>query len=98
NGAPPLSLHDALPIYNVQAAPADADHELPLLDSRLSGVRFGSAVHDLLESIIGNAWPAPRETATTSQLADGAHTLRRYGLIRNRDRKSTRLNSSHVSS
>src|SRR5699024_3931478 len=71
--------------HNVQAAPADADHELPLLDSRLSGVRFGSAVHDLLESIIGNAWPAPGESATTSQLAEVAHTLRRYGLIGNRD-------------
>jgi exodeoxyribonuclease V beta subunit len=63
----------------------DAEGTLPALDSRLSGVRFGSAVHDILEEWVGNsrreAWPAPGQTATEEQYEFVARRLRQYGLI-----------------
>ena len=52
---------------------------------RLSGVRFGSAVHDLLEAQLKNPkhgpWPAPGEALAHAQRRQVYDILRKYGLI-----------------
>ncbi|MES1925540.1 exodeoxyribonuclease V subunit beta [Salinisphaera sp. T31B1] len=64
---------------------ADAEGTLPALDARLSGVRFGSAVHDVLEAWVGNderiAWPAPGAPLPEEARTYLVRTLRQYGLI-----------------
>src|SRR5699024_857254 len=55
------------------------------LDPRLSGVRFGSAVHDVLEAMVGNpdrdVCPAP-DTPCTAELRTLVQArLRQYGFI-----------------
>src|SRR5690606_41428727 len=70
-----LSLHDALPIFEVLEAEADAIHELVARSAgRVLRVRFENL---------------PRRFAGGVQAGD-------RGVGRRRDRKSTRLNSSHV--
>ncbi|AWN17259.1 exodeoxyribonuclease V subunit beta [Salinisphaera sp. LB1] len=67
------------------ALDAGAEGELPRLDARLSGVRFGSAVHDLLEEQLKHArhgpWPAPGQPLAHAQRRQVHDTLRQYGLI-----------------
>ncbi|RJS91048.1 exodeoxyribonuclease V subunit beta [Salinisphaera sp. Q1T1-3] len=68
-----------------EALAADAPRELPRLDTRLSGVRFGSAVHDLLENQLKppthSPWPEPGEPLADAQRRAVYDTLRKYGLI-----------------
>lgn len=72
----------ATPAEALETAP---EGELPRLDDRLAGVRFGSAVHDILETWVGNdrrtPWPAPGEPLTQEHRQFVARTLRQYGLV-----------------
>jgi exodeoxyribonuclease V beta subunit len=54
---------------------------LPKLDDRLAGMRFGSAVHAVLESVRAVDWPAPGGALNAGQRGRIAATLRRYGLL-----------------
>ncbi|NNC22898.1 exodeoxyribonuclease V subunit beta [Salinisphaera sp. USBA-960] len=67
----------------------EPDGELPALDSRLSGIGFGAAVHDILETCLssGNhiSWPAPGEPLTNKHHDIVARRLRQYGLIDDSD-------------
>src|SRR5699024_11355834 len=81
-----LSLHDALPIFDeVAAAEQRAEH----------GQRpeAGKAVDRLLGLVLDQAGHCHRAARRNLQRGLGAAGLDR----RDRDRKSTRLNSSHVS-
>ncbi|HET7314508.1 exodeoxyribonuclease V subunit beta [Salinisphaera sp.] len=68
-----------------EALEAEPDGELARLDKRLSGVRFGSAVHDILENRVGNAnvspWPTPGEPPAGEHRDLVTRTLRKHGLI-----------------
>lgn len=61
------------------------DGVLPKLNSHLSGVRFGSAVHDILEIWVGSPartpWPAPGEPCADEHYDVVKNKLRQYGLI-----------------
>jgi len=82
---PEAGAEDELTAAPAETRTADAEGTLPRLDARLAGVRFGSAVHDVLEEWVGNAkrktWPAPGDALTAEQHAFLVKTLRQYGLI-----------------
>lgn len=73
------------PASDAEETETETSDELPTLDPRLSGVRFGSAVHDLLETNVGNSnrprWPKPGEPLSDDQRETVARHLRQYGLI-----------------
>ena len=82
---PEPGAEDELTSQPAEALEAEAEGELPKLDARLSGVRFGSAVHDLLEEQLKNSkhgpWPAPGDPLAHAQRRQVYDTLRKYGLI-----------------
>ncbi|MGB7755900.1 MAG: exodeoxyribonuclease V subunit beta [Salinisphaera sp.] len=82
---PEPGAEDELASQPAEALEAEAEGELPKLDTRLSGVRFGSAVHDLLEEQLKNPkhgpWPAPGEPLAAEQRRHLYNVLRKYGLI-----------------
>src|SRR5207302_7018413 len=88
----PLSLHDALPIYTI-VRPGAARHDLELVPRRLvrdpfvreclGDARLHCAGHRVQVSVI---------TCDDDEVVDGERLAR----VLARDRKSTRLNSSHV--
>lgn len=82
---PEPGAEDELASQPAEALEAEAEDELPKLDARLSGVRFGSAVHDLLEEQLKNPkhgpWPAPGRPLTDEQRRQVYNVLRKYGLI-----------------
>ena len=87
---PEAGAQDELASTGVEALEAQDEGMLPRLDERLSGVRFGSAVHDVLEAWVGNAerdaWPEPEQALTDDQHAFLVKTLRQYGLIGDEER------------
>ncbi|KEZ79079.1 exodeoxyribonuclease V subunit beta [Salinisphaera hydrothermalis] len=82
---PEPGAEDELASQPADTLEAEAEGELPKLDDRLSGVRFGSAVHDLLEAQLKNPkhgpWPAPGEALAHAQRRQVYDILRKYGLI-----------------
>src|SRR5690606_39590583 len=89
-----LSLHDALPIYVV---PQDLDELVPVFPALL--VPQADGMPDLVDHVAGAAAPPRRgvEAQMDPLLAPFAPHRRRATVART-DRKSTRLNSSHVKS
>src|SRR5690606_41995280 len=86
--APPLSLHDALPISSTSSAPTAARDTTPAATpSPVS--RSATTVRrlDLVTPLVVSVLPAHRRFAV---LDSSAMTMQ------SSDRKSTRLNSSHV--
>ncbi|MES1939004.1 exodeoxyribonuclease V subunit beta [Salinisphaera sp. T5B8] len=82
---PEAGAEDELASAPSEIVAADNEDSLPALDARLAGVRFGSAVHDVLEEWVANAkraaWPAPGAPLTDEQRAFLIKTLRKYGLV-----------------
>jgi len=86
---PEPGAEDELAATAAETDPADDAGALPKLDERLAGVRFGSAVHDVLEDVLKNRqhtptstpWPAPGEPLGERQRRFVYDTLRKYGLI-----------------
>lgn len=80
------AMDEATPATSVLPPPED-DPAVPELDSRLGGVSFGSAVHDLLETQLQPqprelaSWPMPGQEPNSAQQQLVYETLRRYGLI-----------------
>ena len=87
---PEAGADDELASAAVETLEADPEGTLPKLDERLSGVRFGSAVHDVLEEWVGNTqrgtWPAPGAPLDEDQRDFLLKTLRQYGLIGEEER------------
>src|SRR5699024_12841068 len=90
----PLYLHDALPILSAQ--------DEPLFDVIVSNPPYIDEEDEHLARLV--AEPISALSAPNHGLADIAHIvkqapqhLRKGGLLAIEDRKSTRLNSSHVS-
>src|SRR5207253_11281717 len=82
----PLSLHDALPIFT---------EKLPKPTSRTSWPRLSSA--PIVSSIVSTARDASlRASPVASATAAISSCLFKASPPHERDRKSTRLNSSHV--
>src|SRR5699024_11468116 len=95
---PPLSLHDALPIYI--SSVFITEHVQPELDSyRFSKIATsfdnldGNDTEGALLAKTHKTEETLDATNAYSQLKTGIGKVRKYGT----DRKSTRLNSSHVS-
>ncbi|ROO32848.1 exodeoxyribonuclease V subunit beta [Salinisphaera japonica] len=75
----------------LQIADADSQAVLPELDTRLGGVRFGSAVHDLLEDALnrekrdgaepGSTWHLPGASPRENEIEAVYQKLRTGGLI-----------------
>src|SRR5699024_12877293 len=92
-----LSLHDALPIYLLwRRGPEDVLCELWLCSEHFSSIRAGrlrcsTAGDDLVERPGGSRGVAPLGTPLEPNVLPGASNACVS------DRKSTRLNSSHVS-
>lgn len=84
-GLPEPGAQDEFVSQSPESSQAGGEGALPSLDSRLSGVRFGSAVHDLLEQQLGTAehgpWPAPGTPPNDNQRRQVYDTLRQYGFI-----------------
>lgn len=82
---PEPGAEDELATQPAEALEDVPEGELPKLDERLSGVRFGSAVHDLLEAELKNPlhgpWPQPGQALAEEQRHTVYNTLRQYGLI-----------------
>ncbi|MES1930573.1 exodeoxyribonuclease V subunit beta [Salinisphaera dokdonensis CL-ES53] len=82
---PEPGAEDELTAAPTEVVGDEAEGTLPALDARLSGVRFGSAVHDILEEWIANdrreRWPAPGEALTEEQYQFVEKRLRQYALI-----------------
>src|SRR5690606_40665459 len=91
----PLSLHDALPIYRNQPAPA-LGPDLPL--RHIARCKSTSAVPLIATSILVSVGCYPSPRFANRKLGHTASV--RCDFCRNKagigDRKSTRLNSSHV--
>src|SRR5699024_11319617 len=93
-----LSLHDALPIYNGKGFPAqilkDISHN-PLDDVKNGGIGIYN-VNKRLISLLGET-----SRLTIRNLPSGGSevffSIPRKNRLERQDRKSTRLNSSHVS-
>src|SRR5207249_10702693 len=85
-----LSLHDALPILRTIAAQHDVDakmlSDLIDLEKRNSGLHRRASIYSEIDSILKRDWRTEEEVLGR---------LEQEALAR--DRKSTRLNSSHVS-
>src|SRR5205814_10394105 len=83
-----LSLHDALPIYNDIHYSSIALYATPEIRKKLSSLPLlGRPPKITYQSVIMKMMNTP-QTATQSVLE--------HGMSVNRDRKSTRLNSSHL--
>lgn len=82
---PEPGAEDELATAPADAAPAEDAGELPRLDERLAGVRFGSAVHDVLEAALTdrayNSWPQPGDMPSDAPQRLVYDTLRQYGLV-----------------
>ncbi|ROO25973.1 exodeoxyribonuclease V subunit beta [Salinisphaera orenii] len=82
---PEPGAEDELATAPAEAAPADHAGELPRMDERLAGVRFGSAVHDVLEDALTDRayapWPAPGAALGDDRQRLVYDRLRQYGLI-----------------
>src|SRR5437667_9819186 len=83
-----LSLHDALPISPEDGARTERKGRVPTcrLQARVQGGGVLQRAHALLQQVPRKPLP-PRPRAFSQ---------RRYRVLRGRDRKSTRLNSSHI--
>tara|TARA_B100002049_G_scaffold119121_1_gene88038 strand:+ start:14794 stop:18483 length:3690 start_codon:yes stop_codon:yes gene_type:complete len=83
--------------------PAEEEQALPALDKRLAGVRFGTAVHDLLEDALNNqprgagpgafVWHRPGTSAGPAELEAVYTKLRAGGLIED-DRADPRIDQT----
>src|SRR5690606_41621823 len=90
-----LSLHDALPIYRGLLVVAIGEHGVERGDRSATGFRVTGTLHQL-----GQLGEHRRRIALgCRRFADGQGDLAlRLGVAGQRDRKSTRLHSSHVKS
>src|SRR5690606_41453456 len=85
-----LSLHDALPIFREQTREVDAARDCFIgpgtpVDHGVHRVQLAGEPHTHIDTEMG----CPRAV-------DLAARLDQHGIAQERDRKSTRLNSSHV--
>jgi len=85
---PAPGAEDELASAPAEPEAADDSGTLPKLDERLAGVRFGSAVHDVLEELLKRnpreahqPWPTPGQPLGETQRKLVYDTLRKYGLI-----------------
>jgi exodeoxyribonuclease V beta subunit len=94
---PEPGAEDELASTPTESLAGEPSGALPKLDDRLSGVRFGSAVHDVLEKVLQDPryapWPSPGTTPNEDQHRLVYDTLRKYGLIAE-DKADPRINDT----
>src|SRR5699024_11993717 len=93
-----LSLHDALPIFPVELAPqSDADEiDVDFMMAEGTNIAVQNEYLQELEKVVRANLPMENVEHLTTDVRDGRAEVE-ITMVEASDRKSTRLNSSHVS-